>query len=76
MGNSAFYDHFDIELLRSINKKIVGYGEWASIAVNGVSQEGEFKFLGINEKGSLVVLNKELEVNTFSYEQVRVHFDH
>ncbi|MCG8374792.1 MAG: biotin--[acetyl-CoA-carboxylase] ligase [Balneolales bacterium] len=69
------WDRYDIELLKSINKKMIGYGDWASLTVNGESKEGEFKFLGVNEKGCLVVLNKELEVNTFSYEQVRVHFD-
>lgn len=63
------------ELIKRINKKLIGYGKWIRLEIEGQELEGEFKLLGINEKGHLVVLNKELEVNTFSYEQVRVRFD-
>ena len=65
----------ELELIKRINKKLIGYGHWAQLTVDGNMLEGEFKFLGVNETGALLVLNKELEVNTFSYEQVRVHFD-
>lgn len=63
----------DIELIKSINKRLIGYGTWVKLDINGCEKEGEFKFLGINENGALVVLNKDLEVDTFSYEQIRIY---
>lgn len=66
------WDKRDIDLIRTINKTLLGFGSWTTINVNGVEKEGKFKFLGVNENGSLLVLNKELEVDTFSYEQVRI----
>ncbi len=65
----------DIDLVRTINTKLLGFGNWTTINVNGEDREGKFKFLGVNENGALVVLNKELEVDTFSYEQVRIQLD-
>ncbi|RNC83658.1 MAG: biotin--[acetyl-CoA-carboxylase] ligase [Balneola sp.] len=65
----------EIELVRTINKNMIGYGQWAKIFVNNDLREGTFKFLGVNEHGALVVLNKDLEVDTFSYEQIRVQID-
>lgn len=65
----------DIGLLKSINQSLTGYGSWVKINVNGEDIEGSYKFLGINENGELVVLNKELEVDTFSYEQIRIIVD-
>ncbi len=65
----------DIDLIRTINKAMLGYGSWTRINVNGLDKEGTFKFLGVNENGALVVLNKDLEVDTFSYEQVRIKID-
>ncbi len=70
-----FWDSMEIELIKQINKKLIGYGKWTNLVVNNRRLSDEFKFLGINEIGQMVVLNKELEVNTFSYEQVRVLFD-
>jgi BirA family biotin operon repressor/biotin-[acetyl-CoA-carboxylase] ligase len=69
------WETMDIELIKQVNKKLIGYGKWTNLIVNDELLDGEFKFLGINEAGQMVVLNKELEVNTFSYEQVRVQFD-
>ncbi len=65
----------DLELSKKINKKLIGYGKWVSLEVDGVMQDGQCKFLGINESGHLVVLNKALEVDTFLYEQVRVRLN-
>jgi BirA family biotin operon repressor/biotin-[acetyl-CoA-carboxylase] ligase len=69
------WDSFDIDLIKKVNKRLLGYGLWSKLEVNGEDLPGEFKFLGVNESGALLVLNKDLEVNTFSYEQVRVQFD-
>lgn len=62
----------DIELIREINPMLHGFGEWVNLTIDGKPVEGEYKFLGMNEKGELQVLNKDYEVNIFSYEQVRV----
>ena len=48
---------------------------WIKLLINHQEKEGVFKFLGINEKGQLLVLNNDLEVNIFSYEQVRIQID-
>jgi len=61
-----------VDLIAGINNKLIGYGEWVHLWNNGQKLEETYKFLGISETGRLVVLNKELEVNTFSYEQIRV----
>lgn len=63
---------FDIDLCRQINKKLIGYGDWVQLKINGSIEPGRYKFLGINEKGQLQALNEELDVNTFSYEQIRI----
>lgn len=66
----------NVALIQSINKKLIGYGKWVDLEVNKEVLPEKYKFLGINENGALLVLNKDLEVDTFSYEQVRIHSDH
>lgn len=61
-----------IELVREINPKLQGYGDWITLEVEGASLPEKKKFLGMNELGALQVLNKELGVDTFYYEQIRV----
>tara|TARA_R110002124_G_scaffold255201_1_gene420884 strand:+ start:18423 stop:19202 length:780 start_codon:yes stop_codon:yes gene_type:complete len=61
-----------IELVREINPKLQGYGDWVTLEVEGKPLSEKKKFLGMNELGALQVLNKELGVDTFSYEQIRV----
>ena len=62
----------DSNLPVEVNKSIEGYGEWVSVTLNGEMQDGCFKFLGINERGVCLMLNEELDVNTFSHEQIRI----
>lgn len=69
------WETHNIDLVKTINKAMLGYGNWTKLNVNGLDREGTFKFLGVNENGALVVLNKDLEVDTFSYEQVRIQTD-
>lgn len=64
-----------VDLVREINPKLQGYGEWVTLEVEGKSLSDKKKFLGMNELGALQVLNKELGVDTFSYEQIRVQLD-
>lgn len=61
-----------VDLVKEVNEKLIGYGEWVTLEIDGVKDLEKCKFLGMNEKGALQVLKKEFEVNTFSYEQVRV----
>lgn len=67
-----FWEFNDVDLVRNINNKFLGFGKWVRVSVNEDVLTGKYKFLGVNENGALVVLNKELKVDTFSYEQVRI----
>ncbi|REL33262.1 biotin--[acetyl-CoA-carboxylase] ligase [Rhodohalobacter sp. SW132] len=60
------------DLCKDVNSTIEGFGQWVTASMNGTVKEGEFKFLGMNEKAECVMLNKELDVKTFSYEQIRI----
>ena len=60
------------ELLKNINQKIIGYGKWIGLQVNGHEQKKKFKLLGVNEKGGLTAIDEEGGVNTFAYEQIRL----
>lgn len=63
------------ELVHNINLRMEGYGEWVILEIDGKEVPGRFKFLGINEAGQLQVLNEELEIKVFSYEQIRIKVD-
>lgn len=62
----------DETLKRDISKNIVGYGEWVDVSINGVIPNQKFKFIGVNSNGELLMLNEQLDVNKFVYEQVRI----
>lgn len=62
-------------LIKAINRRLIGFGKWVRVSVNGSDLEGAYKFLGVNVKGELHLLNKDFEVDTFSYEQIRIHPD-
>lgn len=66
------WSQYSAELVKQINKVMIGYGEWRSLKVNGEVLEGKYKFLGVNEAGELIALNKDLDLKTLAYEQVRV----
>jgi len=60
------------ELCKDINNRIFGFGEWVKASMNGTVTDEEYKFLGMNEKAECVMLSKQLDVKTFSYEQIRI----
>lgn len=62
----------DLGLVKKINCNLIGFGEWVKLVVDDQILEEKYKFLGIDETGKLRVLNKELEVNTFSHEQIEI----
>lgn len=63
---------FDTLLQKEIQKKLIGYGEWVHISINGAPIPDLYKFIGIGENGELLMLNEQLDVNTFRYEQIRI----
>jgi BirA family transcriptional regulator, biotin operon repressor / biotin---[acetyl-CoA-carboxylase] ligase len=66
------WHRFDEDLQREINHRLIGYGEWVQISVYDKLTDEKFKFIGVNEKGELLMLNEQLDVNKFSYEQIRI----
>lgn len=73
--NYSLWHRQERDLLKSINRNIIGYGQWVGLQVNGELQEEAYKMLGINEKGRLLMLNKDTEIESFSYEQIRLVTD-
>lgn len=74
-GAYSRWEEQDPGLLRDINHSLTGYGQWVNISVNGQLDREKVKFLGVNERGYLIVLTPGLEVRTFTYEQIRIHPD-
>ncbi|HBX65533.1 MAG: biotin--[acetyl-CoA-carboxylase] ligase [Balneola sp.] len=68
------WNQFSPDLVKHINRKMIGFGEWTNLIVNNEELEGEYKFLGVNDAGALLALDKDFDVKTFAYEQVRVRF--
>lgn len=66
------WNQFNMDLVKDINRAMIGFGEWTSLLLNGEKLDGEYKFMGVNEAGELVALNKDLDVKRFAYEQIRV----
>lgn len=62
----------DDSLKNDISKKLMGYGEWVELNVNGELKNKKFKFIGVNSNGELMMLNEQLDVNKFIHEQVRI----
>ncbi|MFO7798835.1 biotin--[acetyl-CoA-carboxylase] ligase [Rhodohalobacter sp.] len=62
----------EITVHKQISKSLIGFGDWIRLSVDDEVIEGRFKFLGVNEKGELLVLNEKLELNTYSHEQIRI----
>lgn len=63
------------ELLKWINQKIIGYGEWVGLRVNGNDYGEKFKMLGVEPTGKLAVIDGEGGIKTFAHEQIRVIAD-
>ncbi len=65
----------DTDLLKEINKRIEGHGQWVTLKIGNEVRDEPAKLLGINEKGQMVIINPEGELETFSYEQIRIIAD-
>ena len=66
------WNRHDNEILKRINEAMIGCGEWVKLTVNDVESDEEYKFLGVNDTGAFMALNRAMEVKTFTFEQVRV----
>lgn len=62
----------DAGLCSEISEHMIGYGEWVRLSIGNKHENGKYKFLGVNEKGELLALNEDLDVKTFTYEQIRI----
>jgi BirA family transcriptional regulator, biotin operon repressor / biotin---[acetyl-CoA-carboxylase] ligase len=60
------------DLHKLISQRMEGFGQWVRIHVEGELANGRYKFLGVNEKGELLLLDEQLEVKIYSHEQVRI----
>lgn len=73
-GYQQWHKH-STDLIRGINRNIEGYGKWIHLVVDGEERADRYKFIGVNENGRLLVIDTEGEINTFSYEQIRLVTD-
>lgn len=66
------WDRHKNELIKEINRNIIGYGQWIGLIIDEQLQEDPYKLLGINEHGELMMLNQDGGLESFSYEQIRL----
>ncbi|MEX2641594.1 MAG: biotin--[acetyl-CoA-carboxylase] ligase [Balneolales bacterium] len=71
--NYQQWENNDQLLIRGINRKLIGYGKWVRLQVDGVHSKEPSKLLGVNSSGFLHVLNNEDELKIFTHEEVRIH---
>lgn len=71
---AQWHTHND-ELLKSINRAFQGYGQRVKLKIDGTVREDKYKFIGISDEGSLLVLDKEDGIESFAYEQIRLIID-
>lgn len=69
------YDHWrhsNPAMIKSIHSRLIGYGDWVKLQVYDELLPDTYKCIGVNGKGELLMLNEQLDVDKFSYEQVRI----
>lgn len=66
------WERNDSDLIKSVNRRIIGYGRQVKLTIDGKLTEAPYKLLGMDENGHLVVLDEEMDVITFTWQQVRV----
>lgn len=63
----------DRQLVKSINERLLGYGEKVYVDVDGMPLEGKKLMLGVNVSGHLHLMDDDYTVHTYAYEQVRIN---
>ncbi len=66
------WENSDNRQLVQISKRLIGYGEWVNLSVYNKLLPEKYKFIGVSNKGELLMLDEHLDVHKFSYEQVRI----
>ena len=66
------WERNDSDLIKSVNRRLIGYGHQVKLTIDGKPTEAPYKLLGMDENGHLVVLDEEMDVITFTWQQVRV----
>ncbi len=59
-------------LIKTINRNIIGYGQWVGLKIDNELQDELYKLLGIDENGALLMLNRDGGIDSFSYEQIKL----
>lgn len=59
-------------LIKTINRNIIGYGQWVGLKIDDELQDEPYKLLGIDEHGALMMLNRDGGIDSFSYEQIQL----
>ncbi len=67
------WDAGDRQLVKSINERLIGYGDKVLADVDGKRMPGPLLMLGINADGFLHLMDDAYTVHTFAYEQVRLY---
>lgn len=70
--NYKLWENQKPELVKLINQKLNNCGEWVKLKVNGNQLPDKYKFLGVNEGGTLLALDVNMELMKFTHEQVRI----
>lgn len=73
--NYKDWENKDDLLIKSINRKLIGYGEWVKLRIDGVVPEEKFKLLGVNSRGLLHALDGNDEIKVFTHEEVRIYLE-
>lgn len=60
------------DFLCSINRNLEGHGEWVRLVSDGREVPGSFKLIGVDEKGALRTLDRDMNVQIYDHEQVRI----
>lgn len=64
--------YHDSEIIRQVNKSLIGCGEWVRLEIDEKKTEDKYKFIGVNDSGAFMALNPNMDVQTFTHEQVRI----
>lgn len=70
--NYAAWEANDFEVIKNVNRRIIGYGKRVRLTIDGKITNDPYKLLGMDENGHLVVLDEDMDVITFTWQQVRV----